>query len=232
MEIVKAAYLISSPALADCPKADRPEYALIGRSNVGKSSVLNMITNKEGLAKISRSPGKTRLINHFAIESTPSAELRGPVASWYLVDLPGYGFAKVSHAQRKQWEKMIEEYVRKRETLGVLFVLIDSRHEPQAIDLEFIGKLGEWQVPFALIFTKSDKSTQKEVAANVRRFLDEMRKEWEFLPQHFVTSAVKKTGRKALLEYINESNASYAAAHAAAPVGRAQAGTTSRKPLP
>lgn len=241
MEIVKAAYLISSPTLADCPKADRPEYALIGRSNVGKSSVLNMLTNREGLAKISGSPGKTRLINHFAIESAPAAEARGPLTAWYLVDLPGYGFAKVSQAQRKQWEKMIEEYVRKRESLGVLFVLIDSRHEPQALDLEFIGKLGEWQVPFALIFTKADKSTQKEVAANVRRFLDEMRKEWEFLPPHFVTSAVKKTGRKALLEYINESNESYAAAHqSAAPVIRSQtappkpsqAGTTSRKPLP
>jgi GTP-binding protein len=213
MEIVKADYVISSPTLADCPKPDRPEYALIGRSNVGKSSVLNLICNRDGLAKISGSPGKTRLINHFAIESTTGVGPKTAKTSWYLVDLPGYGFAKVSLAQRKQWEKMIEEYVRKRENLGVLFVLIDSRHEPQAIDLEFVGKLGGWQVPFALIFTKSDKSTQKEVAANVRRFLDEMRKEWEFLPPHFVTSAVKKTGRKALLEYINECNDSYAEDH-------------------
>jgi GTP-binding protein len=214
MEIVKADYLISSPSLADCPKPDRPEYAFIGRSNVGKSSVLNLLCNRENLAKISSSPGKTRLINHFTIQSTPHAQ-------WYMVDLPGYGFAKVSQAQRKQWEKMIEEYVRKRENLGVLFVLIDSRHEPQAIDLEFTRRLGEWQVPFALIFTKSDKSTQKEVAANVRAFLDEMRKEWEFLPPHFVTSAVKRTGRKAVLEYIAQCNDTY---H--------QAGTTSRKPFP
>ncbi|TDX00179.1 ribosome biogenesis GTP-binding protein YihA/YsxC [Dinghuibacter silviterrae] len=215
MEIVKADYLISSPTLADCPKPDRPEYAFIGRSNVGKSSVLNLLCNRENLAKISSSPGKTRLINHFTVQSTP------PYANWYMVDLPGYGFAKVSQSQRKQWEKMIEEYVRKRETLGALFVLIDSRHEPQAIDLEFIARLGEWEVPFALIFTKSDKSTQKEVAANVRAFLNEMRKEWEFLPPHFVTSAVKRTGRKAVLDYIAACNETFS-----------QAGTTSRKPFP
>jgi GTP-binding protein len=128
---------------------------------------------------------------------------------WYMVDLPGYGFAKVSLSQRKQWEKMIEDYIRKRENLGVLFVLIDGRHEPQQVDLDFVDKLGEWGVPFALVFTKADKSTQREVSANVRSFLEEMRKRWEFLPPNFVTSAIKKTGRRALLQYISECNASY-----------------------
>jgi GTP-binding protein len=146
---------------------------------------------------------------------------------WYMVDLPGYGFAKVSQAQRKNWEKMIEDYIRKRETLGVLFALIDSRHTPQAIDLEFVGRLGEWQVPFALVFTKSDKSTQKEVAANVRAFLDKLSERWESLPPHFVTSAEKGTGRKALLEYIDKCNVLYTQAF-----GAQAAGTTRRKPLP
>ena len=239
MEIVKAAYLVSSPSLAECPKADRPEYAFIGRSNVGKSSVLNMLCNMDHLAKTSNTPGKTKLINHFTVESSSRKEgaalTRTNTTPWYMVDLPGYGFAKVSIGERKRWEKMIEEYVRSRENLGVLFVLIDSRHEPQTIDLEFIARLGEWGVPFALIFTKSDKSTQKEVAANVRLFLDALRKEWEFLPPHFVTSAVKKTGRKALLEYIAQCNDSYKEAFggASGATGRGpQAGTTSRKPLP
>ena len=144
MEIVKAAYLVSSPTLADCPKADRPEYAFIGRSNVGKSSVLNMLSNMEHLAKISNTPGKTKLINHFTVESSSRKEgtvlTRANTTSWYMVDLPGYGFAKVSIGERKRWEKMIEEYVRSRENLGVLFVLIDSRHEPQTIDLELDRK--------------------------------------------------------------------------------------------
>jgi GTP-binding protein len=205
MDITNASYLISSPSIEACPPADRPEYAFIGRSNVGKSSVLNLLADREHLAKTSGSPGKTQLINHFEIESGA----KGAKLKWYMVDLPGYGFAKVSQAQRKNWEKMIENYIRKRETLGVLFVLIDSRHGPQALDLEFIDKLGEWQVPFALVFTKSDKSTQKEVAANVRAFL----------PPHFVTSAEKKTGRKALLDYIETCNDLYA-------------GTTRRKPFP
>lgn len=230
MEIVKASYLISSPSYGDCPKPDRAEYAFLGRSNVGKSSLLNMLCNMENLAKTSGSPGKTQLINHFAIESVIRKEgdpvTRANTTHWYLVDLPGYGFAKVSQAQRKKWEKMIEDYIRKRETLGTLFLLIDSRHEPQAPDLEFVGKLGEWQIPFALVFTKSDKTTQREVSANVRLFLDAMVKEWETLPPHFVTSAAKKTGRKALLEYISACNVLYKKAFPA------QAGTTSRKPLP
>src|SRR5215208_5144435 len=155
MEIIQARYLISSPSVDQCPKPDRPEYAFIGRSNVGKSSVINMLCNKKELVKVSTSPGKTQLINHFAITSSDRKEC-------YLVDLPGYGYAKRSQTQRKTWEKMIEAYIKKRENLINLFVLIDSRHEPQKIDLQFVNRLGEWRIPFALIFTKADKSTQRE----------------------------------------------------------------------
>ncbi len=181
--------------MANCPKADRPEYAFIGRSNVGKSSLINALTNKQELAKVSRSPGKTQLINHFTITASDRKE-------WYLVDLPGYGYAKRALSQRKTWQKMIEEYIRTRENLVNLFVLIDSRHEPQQIDLDFVNSLGEWGVPFALVFTKADKSTQKKAAANVRRFLDVLKENWEALPPHFVTSAVKRTGMKQILEFI------------------------------
>ena len=199
MEIIAATYIISSPSVDMCPKPDRPEYAFIGRSNVGKSSVINMICNKKELAKISSSPGKTQMINHFSITSSNKQE-------WYLVDLPGYGFAKVSQSQRKSWQKMIEGYIRTRQNLTTLFALIDSRHGPQRKDLEFINQLGEWQVPFALIFTKADKVTQRETAANVKSFLEEMRKEWEYLPPHFVTSAVKHLGAKQLRSYIGTLN--------------------------
>lgn len=200
MEIVHASYLISSPSVDKCPKPDKPEYAFIGRSNVGKSSLINMLTNKKELAKVSSSPGKTQLINHFHVESSDKKE-------WYLVDLPGYGYAKRSQSQRKSWQKMIEDYIRKRENLVNLFVLIDSRHEPQKIDLQFINQLGEWQIPFALVFTKADKSTQKETANNVNRFLKELSNWWEELPPHFVTSAIKRTGAKPLLGFIEELNA-------------------------
>jgi GTP-binding protein len=199
MEIIAANYLISSPSVDLCPKPDRPEYAFIGRSNVGKSSVINMICNKKELAKISSSPGKTQMINHFSITSSNKKE-------WYLVDLPGYGFAKVSQAQRKSWQKMIEEYIRSRKNLVSLFALIDSRHEPQQADIKFINQLGEWQVPFALVFTKADKVTQRETAAHVKQFLEIMRKDWEFLPPHFVTSAVKHLGAKQLHKYIGDLN--------------------------
>src|SRR5215212_8003744 len=199
MEIIAASYLISSPSIENCPKPDRPEYAFLGRSNVGKSSLINMICNKKELAKISSSPGKTQLINHFTVTAKDHSQ-------WYLVDLPGYGFAKVSQAQRKSWQKMIEDYVRKRENLVTLFLLIDSRHSPQKNDLEFVDQLGKWQIPFALAFTKADKITQKETAANVKEFLQAMRKNWEYLPQHFVTSAVKHLGAKQLRQYIGELN--------------------------
>jgi GTP-binding protein len=199
MEITQAVYVISSPSINDCPKPDRHEYAFIGRSNVGKSSLINALTNKKELAKISGSPGKTQLINHFNITSNDKKE-------WYLVDLPGYGFAKRSQAQRKSWQKMIEEYIRKRENLVTLFALIDSRHEPQEIDLKFINQLGEWQIPFSIVFTKTDKSTQREASANVKQFMEVMKKRWEELPSHFVTSAVKRTGIKQILSYIKTLN--------------------------
>ena len=202
MEVTNARYVISSPSVEKCPKPDRPEYAFIGRSNVGKSSLINMLCNKREVAKISSSPGKTQLINHFEITSNDKR-------AWYLVDLPGYGFAKVSQAQRKSWKAMIEDYIRKRENLGTLFVLLDSRLEPQKLDLDFVNKLGEWQVPFALVFTKADKITQREVAAHVKQFLDTMRESWEYLPQHFVTSAVKGMGGKKTLDFIAGLNEAY-----------------------
>ncbi|HEY0066306.1 MAG TPA: ribosome biogenesis GTP-binding protein YihA/YsxC [Flavisolibacter sp.] len=202
MEIIKAEYLISSPSVDKCPAADRPEYAFIGRSNVGKSSLINMLTSKKELAKVSKSPGKTQLINHFNIVS-------GDRKEWYLVDLPGYGYAKRSQSQRKTWEKMIQDYIRKRENLVYLFVLIDSRLEPQKNDLDFINKLGEWRIPFALAFTKADKSTQKEAAANVNRFLQKLSERWEEPPPHFVTSAEKRLGQRQVLQFIGDMNRSY-----------------------
>jgi GTP-binding protein len=195
MEITSAEYVISSPDYTKCPAPDKAEYAFIGRSNVGKSSVINMLCNNQKLAKTSGTPGKTQLINHFIINK-----------NWYIVDLPGYGFAKVSQRDRRRWEQMIENYLRKRENLINVFVLIDGRHAPQKIDLDFVNQLGEWQIPFALIFTKADKETQRVVAANVKAFLDAMRKEWEFLPAHFVTSAIKKLGRDKLLKFIGNMN--------------------------
>ena len=195
MQINSSEYIISSPDYLQCPKADKPEYAFIGRSNVGKSSLINMLCNNEKLAKTSGTPGKTQLINHFLINK-----------QWYVVDLPGYGFAKVSQSQRKNWEKMIEDYLRKRETLMNVFILIDSRHQPQKIDLEFVDQLGKWQIPFSIVFTKSDKENQRTVSANVKSFLNKMRETWQFLPEHFVTSTVKKTGRDKIMLRIAEMN--------------------------
>jgi len=195
MDIHSSTYVVSSPDLTKCPEPDRPEYAFIGRSNVGKSSLINMLTGNEKLAKTSGTPGKTQLINHFSIDD-----------EWYIVDLPGYGFAKVSQSQRKKWEKMIEDYLRKRENLVNVFVLIDSRHSPQKIDLEFVDKLRAWQVPFTLVFTKADKESQRIVAANVKAFLEKMRQTWQFLPQHFVSSAVKRMAKDKILGVIEEMN--------------------------
>ena len=195
MLIKSSAYVISSPEYTSCPPPDKPEYAFIGRSNVGKSSLINMLSNNEKLAKTSNTPGKTKLINHFIING-----------DWYIVDLPGYGFAKVSQAERKRWEKMIEDYLRKRDNLVSVYVLIDSRHTPQKLDLEFVENLRKWQVPFCLVFTKSDKENQRTVSANVNAFLAKMRETWQFLPQHFVTSSVKKLGRDKILQSIEEMN--------------------------
>lgn len=209
MNIHSATYVISSPKVEDCPKPDKPEYAFIGRSNVGKSSLINMICNNQKLAKTSAAPGKTQMINHFLIESLD--EKSNKKTDWYLVDLPGYGYAKVAQGQRKQWIKMIENYIRKRENLLNLFVLIDSRHKPQEIDLQFINQLGEWEIPFTIVFTKADKTTQKEVAAQVKSFLAALGKSWQFLPQSFVSSAVKYRGRKEILQFIEECNKEAAA---------------------
>jgi len=198
MEIRSAKYLISNPSVDGCPKPDKPEYAFIGRSNVGKSSLINMVTNQTKLAKTSGTPGKTQLINHFLINN-----------SFYIVDLPGYGFAKVSQSQRVKWEKMIADYLQQRTNLVTVFVLIDSRHSPQELDLAFLRKLGAWGIPFNMVFTKADKSTQREAAKNVRQFIEAMKLEWEYIPKSFVTSTVKFLGRKDMLSYINELNIEY-----------------------
>lgn len=195
MEISSAKFLISSPKVESCPAADRPEYAFIGRSNVGKSSLINMLTRQKNLAKTSSSPGKTQLINHFVINN-----------EWYLVDLPGYGYAKVSQSQRAGFRKMIADYLQQRPNLVTVFVLIDSRLKPQRIDLDFLAQLGEWQVPFNLVFTKADKNNQRDTAKNVKAFIETMKEEWEFIPRAFVTSAVKFHGRKEILGYIEELN--------------------------
>lgn len=197
--IVKSArYLISNVDWQQCPPPNKPEYAFIGRSNVGKSSLINALANNDKLAKVSGNPGKTQTINHFLINE-----------AWYLVDLPGYGFARVSQRQRRHWEQMIENYLRKRQNLVNVFVLIDARLTPQKADLSFLDQLGEWEVPFSLVFTKSDKNSQLETSRHVKAFLHKMKEHWEFLPIHFVTSAVKKTGCKEILEYIGEWNARF-----------------------
>ena len=207
MNIIKAEYVISSPDYTKCPAPDRPEYAFIGRSNVGKSSLINMLTHKQKLAKTSNTPGKTQLINHFTILSTPDKESH-PVTSWYLSDLPGYGYAKVSQRQRNNFQLMIEHYLRLRSNLKQVFVLIDSRHEPQKIDMDFLHELGQWQTPFSLVFTKSDKETQSVVTKNVNGFLNNLKSGWQFLPRHFITSAVKGLGRDKILALIEELNES------------------------
>jgi GTP-binding protein len=204
MQIKSAQYIISAPSFDKCPKPDRPEYAFIGRSNVGKSSLINMLTNYKSLAKTSSAPGKTQLINHFEVES--SAAVRSPTEKWFLVDLPGYGYAKLSQSTRRRWEQMIENYLRKRENLVNVFVLVDSRHPPQKIDLEFIGKLDKWQIPFAIAFTKSDKEKPGVVQRNIKAFFDELKKTWQFLPQYFLTSAEKKIGREEILNFIQKCN--------------------------
>jgi GTP-binding protein len=195
MEIKSATYIISSPSVEKCPKADREEFAFIGRSNVGKSSLINMLCNKRELAKVSANPGKTQLINHYEIIS-------GKNTKWYLVDLPGYGFAVVSQKQRKGWEHMIENYIRKRENLVNLFVLVDSRHTPQQIDLDFINKLGGWGIPFSIVFTKADKNKPGATIRNVNLFKQELKQTWSELPPCFVSSAIDKTGRKEMLTFI------------------------------
>ncbi len=193
MDIKSATYLISNVRVDACPTPDMPEFAFIGRSNVGKSSLINMLTSSTKLAKVSSNPGKTQTINHFIINK-----------EWYLVDLPGYGYAKVSQTQRAAWQKMIANYLQKRENLVTVFVLIDVRLKPQKNDLDFLAQLGEWKVPFNIVFTKADKITQREASKNAKQFIETMRKEWQFIPRSFLTSTVKHLGKKELLGYLDE----------------------------
>lgn len=195
MTIKSATYTISSPHVGKCPQSSEPEYAFIGRSNVGKSSLINMLTGHKGLAKTSSMPGKTMLINHFLING-----------EWYLVDLPGYGYAKRSKKEQDKLTEMIKGYVLGREQMVNLFVLIDSRHEAQRIDLDFIEWLGENGVPFSLVFTKADKQSRSKTAANVASFMKRLTEQWEELPPHFVTSSETGEGRDAVLDYIGEIN--------------------------
>lgn len=204
MQTLNAKYLISSANWDQCPKPDKPEYAFIGRSNVGKSSLINMICNNQKLAKTSATPGKTQLINHFEVVSGKGE--KGGAKKWYLVDLPGYGYAKVAQKDRRRWEQMIENYLRKRENLVNVFTLIDSRHEPQAIDLEFINQLGKWGIPFSIVFTKTDKNKPGATQRNVNAFLDRMKEEWEALPPWFLSSALTQQGREEILDFINDLN--------------------------
>ena len=209
MQIKKAVYVISSPDFEKCPVPDKPEYAFIGRSNVGKSSLINMLCNNDKLAKTSGSPGKTQLINHFDIVSSgflEEAKKQEIFYNWYLVDLPGYGFAIISQKQRKGWQKMIDDYIRQRENLMNLFVLVDSRHEPQQKDIDFVNRLGEWQIPFAIVFTKSDKNKPGATIRNVNSFMTALSRTWTELPVYFVSSALKGDGRKEILDFIDSLN--------------------------
>jgi len=197
MEITSAEFKISNTRIDKCPQDGLPEYAFIGRSNVGKSSLINMLTRKPKLAMTSSTPGKTLLINHFLINK-----------QWYLVDLPGYGYAKRGKKQQEKIQQIIENYVLDREALTCLFVLVDSRHEPQKIDLEFIEWLGENGVPFAIIFTKADKLNITQQRENIANYLHKLEEQWEELPPYFLTSAEKQTGRNEVLDYIDSINKS------------------------
>ncbi|WP_314126797.1 ribosome biogenesis GTP-binding protein YihA/YsxC [Segatella maculosa] len=195
MDIKKSEFVISSPTVGKCPADNKPEYAFIGRSNVGKSSLINMLCNHKGLAKTSATPGKTLLINHFIINN-----------EWYLVDLPGYGFAKRSKTVQKKLEQMISSYILQRKQLVNVFVLIDVRHEQQKIDREFVDWLGESNVPFTIVFTKADKLTPGKAKQNATQWLDRLKDRWETLPPYYITSSEKKQGREELLNYIEEIN--------------------------
>ncbi len=195
MEIKSATFIISNVDVTKCPAGNLPEYAFIGRSNVGKSSLINMLAGRKGLAMTSASPGKTMLINHFLINR-----------NWYLVDLPGYGFARRGQEGRERIRRIIESYILRREQMTCLFVLVDSRHEPQRIDLEFISWLGGHAIPFALIFTKADKLKGGRLDANIQAYLTRLEEQWAELPPYFVTSAETRQGRDELLQYIEQIN--------------------------
>ena len=200
MIIHDARFLMSNTQVELCPPPTLPEYAFIGRSNVGKSSLINMLMQRNALAKTSSTPGKTQVINHFLINE-----------SWYLVDLPGYGYAKVSKTARAEWGKMINAYLRRRENLTCVLVLLDSRHPPQAIDLDFMAQLGEEGVPFAMVFTKTDKQSASQTRTLIAKFLAKMSESWDELPRHFVTSAETAVGREGVLAFITDVNTRWAA---------------------
>ena len=198
MEIKNSEYSISSPTVSMCPKDTKPEYAFIGRSNVGKSSLINMLCNHKNLAKTSSTPDKTLLINHFIINK-----------EWYLVDLPGYGYAKRSKTQRDKLEQMIAQYILQRVQLANVFVLIDIRHDPQTIDREFIDWLGQSQIPFCIVFTKADKLSPSKVKPAAEAWMQKMLDTWEELPPYFITSSSSRMGREEILNYIEEINKSF-----------------------
>jgi GTP-binding protein len=195
MPVHEVHFVASNTSLNALPKDGKPEYAFIGRSNVGKSSLINMICNRTNLAKTSSTPGKTRLINHFLVDN-----------QWYLVDLPGYGYARLSKASREKIQQMIHSYITKRDQLACVFVLIDSRLEPQRSDLDFINWLGAKSIPFVMVFTKSDKLSGNELSRNTSRFSKCMLENWEEIPQIFITSSSKHTGRDEILEFIEVTN--------------------------
>lgn len=200
MEIKNSQFVISAPTVEKCPKDNKPEYAFIGRSNVGKSSLINMLCNHKGLAKTSATPGKTLLINLFLVNR-----------EWYLVDLPGYGYAKRSKSVQDQLQRMISSYILQRQQLVNVFVLIDIRHDPQKIDREFIDWLGVSSVPFSIVFTKADKLGPAKARQNAERWMESLRDTWETLPPYFITSSEKKTGRQEVIDYIGQINDSLAA---------------------
>lgn len=195
MEITNAEFVISNTDVNKCPAGNFPEYAFIGRSNVGKSSLINMLTGRKGLAMTSATPGKTMLINHFLINK-----------NWYIVDLPGYGYAKRGQKGQEQIQSIIESYILQREQMTNLFVLIDSRHEPQPIDLAFIEWLGTNSVPFSIVFTKADKLKGGKLNSNIREYLKKLQEQWEELPPYFITSSENRMGREELLNYIASIN--------------------------
>ncbi|MBO3115743.1 YihA family ribosome biogenesis GTP-binding protein [Winogradskyella sp. DF17] len=195
MDIKSAEFVISNSDVAKCPQRPIPEYAFIGRSNVGKSSLINMLTNRKSLAKTSGRPGKTQLINHFVINN-----------NWYLVDLPGYGYAKVSKSSKKKFQKFITNYFEQRKQLAMAYVLVDVRHEPQPIDLEFMTYLGINEIPFGIIFTKADKLKPKAIERQVAHYCEVLLKTWEELPPYFITSSSKKIGQDEVLNFIDATN--------------------------
>ncbi len=195
MEITSAEFIISNTDVKKCPSGKLPEYAFIGRSNVGKSSLINMLTARKGLAMTSSTPGKTILINHFLINK-----------NWYIVDLPGYGYAKRGQKSKKEIEQIIENYILQRPQMTTLFLLIDCRHEPQAIDMAFIEWLGENGIPFALVFTKADKLKKGALNSRIHNYLEKLKEQWEELPPHFITSSENRMGREELLKYIQTIN--------------------------